>query len=517
MFGKSLFKQSCKANGTMWIIITVAVCFMLSCVMLIAGNGDLGDTKVVIEDAIVEGELTAQTQGRAIEYYSLTDETLRFFDSRFQSEFAAFSQENDMQKAIATAYTKALFAVKNEYYPLLLSHMGYASQSVQAQELMGIVFYSLNPPETDANGIPTGKKQFDDFFDYGTLGIAPPDYTVYLSDILNNPQHAERRQKYAMTQASIFLAGNMIKEENVTLILNELSQYHITPEKFHDFGFDDFSFIRRLSENTVVNYRANFAYRWEHKQEDETEESIKQNLTAELACGLLSALPDTVSDALKEIGAADLYGTLVGSIFFKMAGLLLPIIYMIMTANALIAGQVDSGSMAYILATGTKRKEVAFTQAMYLIGSLLAMFLCTTLTSVICFAIVDVNTKLTYGKLLLINVGAFFVLFAMSGICFLASCVFNRSKHSMASGGGLNMFFLVATMLGLFGSPVLPSIIRMKALNTFNYVTIISLFDVVSILEGTLTYLWKWGILVAIGIICYVAGSVRFAKKDLPL
>ena len=103
MFGKSLFKQSCKANGTMWIIITVAVCFMLSCVMLIAGNGDLGDTKVVIEDAIVEGELTAQTQGRAIEYYSLTDETLRFFDSRFQSEFAAFSQENDMQKAIATA------------------------------------------------------------------------------------------------------------------------------------------------------------------------------------------------------------------------------------------------------------------------------------------------------------------------------------------------------------------------------------------------------------------------------
>lgn len=30
----------------------------------------------------------------------------------------------------------------------------------------------------------------------------------------------------------------------------------------------------------------------------------------------------------------------------------------------------------------------------------------------------------------------------------------------MALGGGLNMFFLVATMLGLFGSPVFPSIIR---------------------------------------------------------
>lgn len=190
---------------------------------------------------------------------------------------------------------------------------------------------------------------------------------------------------------------------------------------------------------------------------------------------------------------------------------------MIMSSNALIAGQVDSGSMAYILSSGTKRKQVTFTQAMFLISSILVMFLCTTLTSMICFAIVDVSTELTYGKLALINLGAFLVMFAMSGICFLASCYFNRSKHSMALGGGLNMFFLVATMLGLFGSPVLPSIIRMEALNAFNYVSIISLFDVVSILDGTTTFIWKWAILLAVGIICYIVGSLKFEKKDLPL
>ena len=87
----------------------------------------------------------------------------------------------------------------------------------------------------------------------------------------------------------------------------------------------------------------------------------------------------------------------------------------------------------------------------------------------------------------------------------------------MALGGGLNMFFLVATMLGLFGSPVLPSIIRMEALNAFNYVSIISLFDVVSILDGTTTFIWKWAILLAVGIICYIVGSLKFEKKDLPL
>ena len=45
MFSKALFKQSCKANGTMWGIITFAVCFMLACVMLISGSGSIGEVK----------------------------------------------------------------------------------------------------------------------------------------------------------------------------------------------------------------------------------------------------------------------------------------------------------------------------------------------------------------------------------------------------------------------------------------------------------------------------------------
>ena len=79
------------------------------------------------------------------------------------------------------------------------------------------------------------------------------------------------------------------------------------------------------------------------------------------------------------------------------------------------------------------------------------------------------------------------------------------------------MFFLVATMLGLFGSKVLPSILRMDALNIFNYLSIISLFDVMSILEGSLAFLWKLAILVGIGVICYMIGDWKFRKKDLPL
>ena len=126
---------------------------------------------------------------------------------------------------------------------------------------------------------------------------------------------------------------------------------------------------------------------------------------------------------------------IIGSIFYKLAGLLLPIIYMIMVSNNLIAGQVDSGSMAYVLSTSTKRSIVIFTQAVCLVGSLLAMFGLTTITGCVCLAFVSEDVKLTYGKLILLNVGAFLVLFALSGLCFFTSCWFDRSKRSMAIGG----------------------------------------------------------------------------------
>lgn len=93
---------------------------------------------------------------------------------------------------------------------------------------------------------------------------------------------------------------------------------------------------------------------------------------------------------------------------------------------------------------------------------------------------------------------------------------FGRSE-AMALGGGLSMFFLVAMMLGLFGSPVIPSVVRINALNYFNYVSIIPLFDVISVLDGTMDWIWKLAILLVIGLLVYILGSAKFKKKDLPL
>ncbi|MBQ0099411.1 MAG: ABC transporter permease subunit [Firmicutes bacterium] len=504
MISKPLLKQSCKANGIMWIIITFAVCFMLACVMIIGGNGDISLTKNAIQDQTIKGELEAQTQKRGINYYEMSQNGLMFFDSQFVTEYTTTNN-------VMLAYQNACGSMQDYCKNVAMEVLGekYSENAIEVQEITGLIMYTLNPMVNETSCM------FDDFY-IANNAIAPRyDFQGALTETQEERQ--EYIKDYAFTNSSIFLAGNMISEDNVKSAVSVLEEYNVTIEKYKEFGYTDFDKIMNIAREAVLTYRSNLEYRVDNIKDGETVDGIKAELNAKFSTSFLSSLPEAVSDALRDIGSMDLYGILVGSIFYKIAGLLLPIIYMIMVSNNLIAGQVDSGSMAYILSTPTKRETVSLTQMLFLVGSLLLMFILTTITSIVCFEIVEVDTTLNIGKLILINLGAFVVMFAMSGIAFLASSWFNRSKHAMAIGGGLNIFFLVATILGLFGTSIIPKIIRMEELNFFNYVSIISLFDVVSILDLTLTFLWKYAILIAIGVICYVISFIKYKKKDLPL
>lgn len=597
MFSKALFKQSCKANGTMWGIITFAVCFMLACVMLISGNGNIGEVKNAIQDTIIIKEIDAQMQKRALSYYRDAEDGLRTFDAllaenaqdtlayllwcsqmpdradyltttvyaaameRWQSavpemkteageayaaaisewmeampQQADFSDTNTyltavqlwqeqspatQANAVTVAYSYACERLQQELTQKA-ADAGYAADASETQELLGSVLYTLDP-----NGM------FDDFYtkngenapeDYDILSliahVGSGDVDAYLDSDARNDYRMER----AAEGAAVFLAGNMTTSEAVDTLLDALSSYGVTREKYESFGYR-YDAVKHMAKTAIVTYQGRLAYELDLLRAQYADETAylaaaaekKATLSAEISTSFLSTLPEAVSEALEEIGQADLYTLIVGSIFYKLAGLLLPIIYMIMTSNNLIAGQVDSGSMAYVLSTSTKRSTVVFTQAIYLIGSLLAMFLLTTATGCICLSLVTETVELTYGNLILLNLGAFLVLLALSGLCFFTSCVFDRSKRSMAIGGGLSIFALVAAMLGLFGSPVIPSVVRLDALNHFNYATIISLFDVISIIEGTRAFAWKFAILAVAGLLGYLLGSLRFTKKDLPL
>ncbi len=450
-----------------------------------------------------------------------TDEEYAAALSTWQNVSPA-TQENAIKVAYVDACERLQVDIKAQ-----ARDMGYSEGSAEESEMLGSVVYALNPNGT-----------FDDFYteneenvpaDYDIVSVATHVASGDVEAFLSSGERSDYRSERAEKCSSIFLAGNMTKEENVQLLMNALSSYGVTKEKYDSFGYT-YDSIKHMANTAIVTYQGRVEYELGILEEDylngkfadDTAYTLaltqkKQELAADISSSFLSTLPSTVSEALEEIGQADLYTLVVGSIFYKLAGLLLPMIYMIMASNNLISGQVDSGSMAYVLSTSTKRITVVFTQAVYLLGSLFVMFALTTATGCVCLAIVTEDVALTYGNLILLNLGAFLVLFALSGLCFFTSCLFDRSKRSMAIGGGLSIFVLVAAMLGLFGSPVIPSVVRLTALNNFNYVTLISLFDVISITDGTGVFIWKFVILAVFGVIGYIAGSVIFTKKDLPL
>lgn len=589
MFSKALYKQSWKANGIMWSIITFAVCFMLACVMLISGSGSIGNMKQSIEDTIITGEIDAQMESRSINYYSIATDGEQKFDEFFvknfksvktydalvtnyltqklsgvDAEFPTPQQDDNAQglyalatqtwlqsmptdpSALATwqtqrpntneqlvtyAYKASLANLqKYEQEKALQINENYVIGSDESNEIVGASICAVDPSANDTikELYTNNNETLPSMYDVNSL-LAHITEENDAFEYRTSDERLSYLQERAQNSSAVYLAGNMTTEKNKTALINALSSYGVTPEKYETFGYT-FSSINHTAQTTIVSYQGRFDYELDlinkkYTPEQRTSEAylnevkeMNEKLTKDLSNSLLDSLPKEVSDALEEVGQMDLYSLIVGSIFYKMAGLLLPIIYMIMVANNLIAGQVDSGSMAYVLSTSTKRKQVVFTQATFLVTSLLAMFTCTTITSAICLSIVKTETiALTYSELILLNVGAFVTMFALSGISFLASCWFNRSKYSMSIGGGLNMFFLVATMLGLFGSKVLPSVVRLSALNFFNYTSLISLFDVISILDGTTAFIWKFAILIVVGLICYIVGSIKFQKKDLPL
>lgn len=602
MFSKALFKQSCKANGTMWGIITFAVCFMLACVMLISGNGNIGEVKNSIQDTIITKEIDSQFEQRALSYYANAEDGLGEFDRSFSanatdtlsyllwcsekpdatkignaSELAAATEawmnaEPEMkteagklygesvkqwlnampvsdsydtveayaaaltewqnasaateEATVTAAYSAAVAELQNSAAQKAES-LNFAADSSEAREILGSIMYTLNPSGMFDGFYKGNGEAVPDDYDYMSLigHISAGDIDEYLV----SDERTDYIRDRAVECTSVFLAGNITEEASVKALIEALSSYGVTEEKYASFGYT-YNAVKHMAKTADVTYIGRLDYEIallaEQRENgdfaDDGEylkavEAKKAELSESISTSFLSTLPTAVSEALEEIGQADLYTLIVGSIFYKLAGLLLPIIYMIMASNNLISGQVDSGSMAYVLSTSTKRSTVVFTQAVFLIGSLFAMFSLTTVTGCVCLALVTEEVELTYGNLILLNLGAFLVLLALSGLCFFTSCVFDRSKRSMAIGGGLSIFALVAAMLGLFGSPVIPSVVRLNALNNFNYATIISLFDVISVIDGTNAFIYKFIILGVVGIIGYIAGSVRFTKKDLPL
>ncbi|MCC8192589.1 MAG: ABC transporter permease [Ruminococcus sp.] len=214
-------------------------------------------------------------------------------------------------------------------------------------------------------------------------------------------------------------------------------------------------------------------------------------------------------------------GVMMNQMYYTVVGLLPMFLLLVFLANSLVVDQVDKGSMAYVLSTPTKRSAVAKTQMLFMI------FVPLIIIAIVCVSKI-ISTQIFYdtvdvASLLALYGGMYILSEAVASICYLGSCIFNRSRSSMAFGGGLSVWFFLASLLGMFGSEMMVDMgMGVEEIGYFNNLTLVGLYDIDSLStvgSGSVDYafVWKLLILVGVAIVCYAVGAVRFKKRDLPL
>lgn len=545
MFSKALFKQSCKANWVKWLTVTIATCAMLAIVIIVLGNLGINDIRDSLKNIFVQADQESALKENAVDSYDLYLSSVTGYESLEQNtnyiiilnttfDTQVNSAESEKGSALTREERNAIITQITESIinSGMLGGLGLDEQTARILITTYLTSYSEDqlsgaeiPPMTiEDNGEMVTNPAFlvyaqslmkgafleviyqNAYNDYINKGYSVEEATA--SALVAKDVADDAIENYKLNGSTVSYDYKDDAREYVNILLEnqakqQLQGQDLTEDEIEQYGVS----VKVISNTAISTYQLWLA-------EGVTVDEARSHATESIS----DQLDEKVAEALSELGNMDIYGLIIGSIFYRIAGLLLPMVFVIMVANGLLAGQVDSGSMAYVLSTPTKRRTVTVTQMAYLLFALFAMFALLTVVSVISVWVVGGNSfAINYGEILLFNAGAFLTMFAIAGFCFMCSAIFNRTKYSLSIGGGLTIFSLVCTILGLFGSAVVPSAMRISAMNFFNYLSIITFFDTVSILGGTLSYLWKFGVLAAIGIVTFIIGVFRFDKKDLPL
>lgn len=221
----------------------------------------------------------------------------------------------------------------------------------------------------------------------------------------------------------------------------------------------------------------------------------------------LNTLAESMPDLFAAFGMSNTSSTLLEFVANYLYGFLLivlPLVFIIITANRLVARYIDRGSMAYLLATPNKRSKIIVTQALFLTLSCLALVLFVTILTIVCSAIMFPG-DLVVDKFIILNVGLFGLLTFLSGICFCSSCIFNDTRYSYGIGSGICIAFILVKLI---------SQVNDKS-DFLKYATPLSLFNPTSIIANPSEAILPILILYVVGIVFYCIGGIVFTKKDL--
>lgn len=540
MINKALFKQSCKANWVKWLSVTIATCTMLAIVIIVLGNLGINDIRDSLKDVFTQADQEAVLKENSVDSYDLYLTAVdgshqvvlgigEMFDSydKAKEEYETATGSPATGEALSAIQTQIAQGMVSQFESML-EGTGFTSEQLQGLIVGQLAAYDSDPA-AEGNLVGLIKMFLPNMLPKQIASLAKEQ--ALANGATEEEATATETQVLALATVAVndyisqsgsptFVYSTALFEVNGANYVNQMMYTQVYNLQVAQGVEEDEANINATAVKVISNTAISTYQLWQHEYsaDGSLTDDEKALAKTEATKSISDQIPEKVAVALEELGNMDVYGLIIGSIFYRIAGLLLPMVFVIMTANSLLAGQVDSGSMAYVLSTPTKRRTVSVTQMTYLLFALFSMFALLTVVSVIAVWIVGGNNfAINFSEILLFNLGAFLTMFAIAGFCFMCSAIFNRTKHSLSIGGGLTIFSLVCTILGLFGSSVVPSAMRISQMNFFNYLSLITFFDTTDILTGSMDWLWKFGILLAVGIVTIIIGVFRFDKKDLPL
>lgn len=223
---------------------------------------------------------------------------------------------------------------------------------------------------------------------------------------------------------------------------------------------------------------------------------------------LLLAMPEGVSKAFGlNNGFASAEAFISGEYYGLILVLILSIVCVQMSTQ-LVARLVDRGSMAYLLATPTTRRKVAFTQALVLTTALLIIMAVTTLAGFAGNAwFLGSEYEFNGSRFLQLNTVAFLLFFAVGALSFLVSCASNDEKKALGISGAITFGFFTLDLLAKISG-------QMEGLR---FLTIFTLYKPSGIVGGSAEVLQASLILLLIGLLAFTVGIQMFRRRDLPL
>ena len=352
MFSKALFKQSMKANWVKWTVVTVATCVMLAIVIVVLGNLGINDIRDSLKQVFTQADQESYLKENSVDSYELYLTTVDMYNETnglgamlsivtnpYDQRVQEYKDENGGAEPSAEQKQTFIDETITDFttnWGSIIEGMGYNLEEIIPM-LEGLLqFYSNN---TTLQGV-------DLLEGYMLNEVYTQAYDREIAKEDMTPEEATDRAEQARTLASDAIAQYKADSEagNITAgadfdvsyyesiaanYVNEMMYDTVYDVQIEEGANDDEAKQYAVSVKVISNTAISTYTLWLAEYEEDninagldatvTDEQ-KESARAEAIESITDQIPEKVGEALSELGNMDIYGLIIGSSFYRIAG-----------------------------------------------------------------------------------------------------------------------------------------------------------------------------------------------------